>query len=1123
MAVLEISTLGPLQITSYQAPISGFISDKVRALLVYLAVEQTRPLRREALAALFWPNQPKAKALANLRRALANLRQVIDDEGGRFLHITRQSLQFNADSHATVDAIQFAHLLDGLQPSLRQMEEAVALVSGRFLEGFSIDDSITFEEWALLKREGIQRQLLHTLNRLTTFYETHHQPETAVSYAWQQVNIEPWYEPGQRQLLRLLVQTRQRTIALAHYEQFQQELATELGVAPEPATRRLYEQIRQQQPEVAVIESEPTFLAEPPAVTGTSFVARVAELERLHDFLETAVTGQGQVVFITGEAGSGKTSLLQTFAQQAQDRFPQLIPLSGACLAHLGPGNPYGPFRSILAHALGDLEPLWRSGAFTRAQVNRLWLLRKTAVVLLQECAPDCLAALLDTTILPEDLRPTAVPQAPPQEILFEQLAHFLQKFSQHGPLLLLLDDLHWADSGSLDLLFYLQRQLAGYPILFLSTYRPEELLFPQPGEKRHPLVRFVHELTHDFGEIEVALNHANGRAFVDAWLDAEPNQLDEGFRQTLFTQTQGHALFTVELVTDLQERGALWRDAQGCWQARDVVSWSQLPAKTEAIIAERIGRLPQPLRQLLTGASIQGETFAAELVAQVLQQPLPEIIQHLSVDLSRRYHLVQAVGRQLVGTETISRYRFRHSLFQQYVYGRLDPIELAHLHQMTGELLVQLYETANVELITVAAELAFHFEAAQAMTQAVHYRQLAGEYALRLSAHAEAINHYRHGLSLLTILPETPERIRQEIDCQLALGAALLAIQGYASPEVKAVYDRTSTLCRQIDAAPKMVTSLFWLTSYYAVSGNLTQAVSVSKQMLGVASQEAVSDMERMEAHVLAGLPLFFLGCNEEALAHFQLASNLYDPARHQPLVYTFGQDPGISAIIWQGHVLLHMGNLAQAKRCLQQALAWSAALDHPYTATFTHLLAGGTPNFWYVWDLKTARQHVQTAVQLAQEGNFAQMLALGTFYQGYIMVAGFLQQRDEVTRQKVAEGFALMQQGMAMEAEAGSKLGLSSRWLILADAYRQCGQIEQAWHALQQAEMEAYGRQELYFAAEILRLKGELYWLAGDVAQAEANWRKAIYSARQQKAKHWEIRVEAALSHLRQSQEPA
>jgi tetratricopeptide (TPR) repeat protein len=316
------------------------------------------------------------------------------------------------------------------------------------------------------------------------------------------------------------------------------------------------------------------------------------------------------------------------------------------------------------------------------------------------------------------------------------------------------------------------------------------------------------------------------------------------------------------------------------------------------------------------------------------------------------------------------------------------------------------------------------------------------------------------------------------------------------------------------------MVTSLFWLTSYYAVKGDLPQAAAVSREMLAVADQEAVSDMHQMQAHLLAGLPLFFMGDNEAALAHFQQASAMYDPASHRPLVYSFGQDPGIASMIWQGHVRLHMGHLTEADRCLQQALIWTSTLDHPYTAAFSQLVAGATPNNgWYFRDLEAAKTHVQAAIQLAQEGSFAYLLALGTFYLGHVTVAICLQQGDSLQR-NVSEGFDLMQQGMEMETAVGSKLGLSSRWLLLGDAYRQCGQIDQAWQALQQAEAEATGRQELYFAAEILRVKGALYLLRADTSLAEACLQQAIQSARQQKARFWELRATTALCHLWQQQ---
>jgi DNA-binding SARP family transcriptional activator/predicted ATPase/predicted negative regulator of RcsB-dependent stress response len=1112
MAVLHIATLGPLQITLNHAPVSGFLSDKVRALLVYLAIEQTRPFRRESLATLLWPHQPRSKARANLRRALANLRHITDDDNGRFLHITRQTLQFRAASSAHIDAIQFGNLLQ-LEPTLAQMEAAVALINGRFLDGFSIDDSIPFEEWALLKREHFQRQELQLLHQLTTYYEAHHQPETAVRYAWQQVQTEPWFEPGQRQLLHLLAQTGQRAVALSHYEQFQAELRAELDVIPEPATRRLYEQIRQAPTPATAPRKTPPFLAEPPAVEPSPFVARTVEMAKLNHFLALAVTNQAQFIFITGEAGSGKSSLLHNFGQQAQRQNPRLIPLLGSSPAHVGPSNPYHAFRAVLAHALGNLEPLWRDGSLSRDQAIRLWSLRHKALALLAEIGSDSLAALVDATLLPDEMRTTAVSQSPPQEVLFEQVTHFLQKFSQYGPLLLLLDDLQWADSGTVDLLFHLWSQLAGYPILLLGTYRPEALA---TNGNQHPLMRLVHEVTHDLGAIEVALNQADGRSFVDAWLDKDPNRLSDRFRETLFTQTKGHALFTVELVNTLQERGDLHRDKAGRWLATETVCWDLLPAKTEAIIAERVSQLAPSLRQLLGIASIQGNTFTAEIVAQVGERPFAETLRTLSADLGRRYKLIQPLGRQAVEGQTVSRYRFRHNLFQQYAYGLLDPNERSYLHQRTGETMAELYKTAANQPSPLAAELAHHFEAAQQVAQAISYRQLAGQHALRLSAHSEAVAHYRHALTLLTTQPDTSERRQQELAAQLALGAALLAVNGYTNSEVKAAYERAYELCCQVEAAPEMITALFWLTSYYAVSGNLSQSVVVSEQMLAVVAKHEVSDMHQMQAHVLAGLPLFFMGCNAAALAHFRQASALYIPAKHQPLIYTFGQDPGIASMMWQGHVLLHMGCLAEAKSCLHQALDWAAAIAHPYTAAFTHLLAGGTPNIWYVEDSATALTHLEKAVDLAKSGSFAHLLALSTFYLGQVTAVSLLPTTDAANQKKAADAITRMQQGLRQEVSLGSRLGLSSRYLLLAGVYQQAGDIDEAWQMLKKGKAEATQRQESYFEPELFRLEGDLYLAAGNPGKAEACWHKAVQTARRQAARLWELRATISLCRL-------
>lgn len=278
MTYLSLYLLGPFQVTLDGTPVTAFESDKVRALLAYLAVEADRPHSRDKLAGLLWPDWPDRDARSNLRYALSNLRKAIGDRPesrGRpdtvpFLHVTRQTIQFNAESEAWVDVTTFVNLLDTLiptskrrysdgaplppskgrhsdgapDPTVRALEEAVALYRGEFLEGFSIGDSVPFEEWVLLERERMHRHMLSALHRLAATYERRDEYDRAMPHAWRQVELEPWQEKAHRQLMRLLALDGQRGTALAQYEACRRALAEELKVAPAPETTRLYEQIR---------------------------------------------------------------------------------------------------------------------------------------------------------------------------------------------------------------------------------------------------------------------------------------------------------------------------------------------------------------------------------------------------------------------------------------------------------------------------------------------------------------------------------------------------------------------------------------------------------------------------------------------------------------------------------------------------------------------------------------------------------------------------------------------------------------------------------------------------------------------------------------------------------------
>ena len=330
---------------------------------------------------------------------------------------------------------------------------------------------------------------------------------------------------------------------------------------------------------------------------------------------------RGGWLFVTGEAGSGKTALLGEFARQAMQAHTNLVVASGNCNAIAGIGDPYLPFREILQLLSGDIEAKRAGTALTPEHARRLWTILPETLTALMEAGPDLLDTFVPRASLvlrAEAFAGQAVRGAwkdqlgrlrqPPggeprnrqfalqQADLFGQVTRVLQLLARSHPLLLILDDLQWADAGSVSLLFHLGRRLAGSRILVVAAYRPDAIA-PPLEDARHPLEAVVNELQRVSGDRPIDLDQCEGRQFVEALLDAEPNRLSADFRAQLVRHTEGHPLFTVELLRGLQEGGDLVRDVEGRWVEGPALHWAKLPARVEAVIAERIGRLPDRCR----------------------------------------------------------------------------------------------------------------------------------------------------------------------------------------------------------------------------------------------------------------------------------------------------------------------------------------------------------------------------------------------------------------------------------------------------------------------------------------------------------------------------------------------
>jgi oligopeptide transport system substrate-binding protein len=320
-----------------------------------------------------------------------------------------------------------------------------------------------------------------------------------------------------------------------------------------------------------------------------------------------------------------------------------------------------------------------------------------------------------------------------------------------------MLDDLQWADGASTSLLFHLGRRLAGRRILLVGAYRASELSSTPPTTgygsaqtQRHPLEPVLNEFKRLFGDIEIDLGQippAECRAFVDALLDSEPNQLGKAFREALFRQAKGHPLFTVELLRDMQDRGDLVRDKEGRWIEEATLDWNALPVRVEAIIEQRLGRLDQELQEILTVGSVEGEIFTAQVVARLQNVSERQLLRQLSREVEQHHRLVRTRDEVAVGAQRLSRYQFGHVLFQQYLYNQLSPGERRLLHGEIAALLEELYQ-GHTDEITV--QLARHYTEAEQAEKAVPYLSRAGDQARLAYAHEEAIEYYRRLLVFL-------------------------------------------------------------------------------------------------------------------------------------------------------------------------------------------------------------------------------------------------------------------------------------------------------------------------------------------------------------------------------------
>ncbi len=607
------------------------------------------------------------------------------------------------------------------------------------------------------------------------------------------------------------------------------------------------------------------------------FVGRHAELAHLHEALEQALRGERQVVFVSGEPGIGKTALIDTFLAHCAGAHPGLWIGRGQCIEHHGRGEAYLP----LLEALGglarradgeELIPLLRRQAPT-------WLVQMPA--LMEDAEREALSRQLHGST---------------QERMARELAEALEVLTAESPLVLWLEDLHWSDPSTVDLLAMLARRRAPAHLLVVGTYRPADVI--ASGHPLRGLVRELHthaqcaELPLRFLTVPEVTQYFAARF---ASPKSQAARLEEWGR-FVHRHTDGNPLFLIAMVDDLMSQGVIGEAAlEEPWPAPSADVAGRLPESLRQLIDHQLDRLSQEERRVLEVGSVAGMAFSTAVVAAALETDVLKV-EGCCNDLAHRHLFLGSTQRFPAGPtgperRLAERYRFLHALYPQILGEGLPASRRWQLHQRVGASKETAFGSRREE---IAAELAVHFEEARDIPRAVHYLGQAAQKALRRSAGREAVDLLTRALEQLERLPEAPERAQQELLLQMSFAAARLMTQGYTAPEVKQAYDRAHALCEQIGESPHLFPALFGLCRFELTRGEPQGARALAEPLLRLT--QAQPDARLLPAaHVALGSALFHLGEPTATRTQVEQGLRTYDRDQQEALILQYGYDLGI------------------------------------------------------------------------------------------------------------------------------------------------------------------------------------------------------------------------------------
>lgn len=1117
MTTLKICLLGGFELRDDDEPLPPPATLKARSLLAYLVsssrVHRDRACPREQLADLFWPDRPRDKALRSLSTALWHIRRILPP--GDHILADAQTVRFNPHSDYWLDVEEFESRVQDTRSKMQDAEfllpascllplaSCIQLYRGDFLEGF-------YDDWCLEERYRLEGLYLGALERLMAAHEALTRPEEALRHAGLLLARDPLREDVHRTAIRLHLRLGNRAEAVRQAHWCRAVLRTELGIEPAPETTALCDELlgpawRREPGEMIIAlrppppRSQPALILESPP-----FVGREAEWEPLLAHWEQASSGRGHLLLVSGEAGIGKTRLVEELSRYVRQRGRWVA--CGHCYEYER-ALPLGPVTDLLRAVLSATGTgvLGRLLPWQAAELARL--------------APE----------LGERLPPPpslSLPADQQQARLFDATTIFLLDLARQNHLLLVLEDLHWANDSTLAWLHYLTRRLSDTPILLLATYRGEEV------GPDHPL----HGLALQLERRELAARLELVRLPQEAlghWMVGA----SDGLVARIHRQTEGNPFFTLETLRALFEDGQV-RLVGGRWVEEAAPSGLPIPASVRQVVQMRLERLSPPAREATAVAAVIGVAFDFAVLEQAWSRGEEATLEALDELLRRR------LVREGSGSSGLD-YEFDHHLVREVIYQGLHYRRRRRLHWLVGEAMERLY----VGQPGVAGELAHHFERAHETEKGLAWLVEAGEQARQGYALQEALDYFRRALALLdpdradglaaraltglaaahrdVIGDEDPvwEWLERALSIWEALGdgstdlaevragiaeACYALAYRYADfDQARAQVTRGLQAAQGVDGLEEMVAQGYGLLArFYEHEGDFAQARLWTQRQRQLSEQIGNQSGLAQAHHRLGSLLLRVGGPMSAAVAHEREAARLAEGLGW--LDFAAGSH-NIT-----GYCLLALGRIAEAEEECRLALCLGTELDIPWRQCWAYHYLAEIASLRGQWEEASALLDRAEATMIHQSTHFQEIALLrargqlAALRQPQPFDGAQDKDQDTARRGDPASARPLLETALEMSQRFYPRY-VPELELELAALSLDEGDEAAARPRLKQAREQAEQRGMAHALVVADRLQGQLAARSGDWSAAEA-----AFAASLRRCEELEQVVEAARTWL-------